>query len=635
MLSRAVRLLFSATAATAFALSVQADEYQWNGKTSYDITDPSNWTPEGAPGSGDAVVFGVGGDWSANTSSDALVGSIQTLAPGHFVLNDHTLYTTTVQIANDLLLKDGAVVAGIVKINAGTVNFGYGGSSDLALTGNISDFLWIGSDGSSPNTGNVWLTLNTGSSLHIGTNGEDHSLVIGEGYTSGSFNVDGPGAVLTVDGKMVIGSGNSGTLSTSGGGRIVAQDIIISDSPAAYGTLTLESVGATEPRTEPTLQAAQVTVGRGGYGNAYFGSGEAVTITSLILGDMEGSTGYLDMASNLLVTDSLIVGNNGSGNLFVYDGGVLELGYAHERPDLQLGKGLNAYGNLTVNGVGSVANVGSIHIGVDGSANVSVSNHGVLNTEGDVFFGSNYSNASVMGDGAVWQVTGNVTTSTNSYITVGGMGTLKVAGDMTILSASSIEVSSLGTVQVDGSLQNEGSIYANGAVTLAASLTNNGSLSVSPYSYYHDYEGVSERGKIQAMGSGGMFEVNGPLTITGDYTQTINGSLNLGVYEMNYEQLVGQLIIEGDASFAGSLCVEFYTYSQFAWYSQPLIEVFGDVTGDFDWVCFSGLPEGWTYKTWWDQGTFYAEVVPEPSTWALMGLGLGGVVWMARRRRTA
>lgn len=73
-------------------------------------------------------------------------------------------------------------------------------------------------------------------------------------------------------------------------------------------------------------------------------------------------------------------------------------------------------------------------------------------------------------------------------------------------------------------------------------------------------------------------------------------------------------------------------------FSQTLLLGVNDVSTTFaiNASSTSGFLIGWT-SPWWtaiDNIDSSAAPIPEPGTWALMGLGLAGVVTLARRRRT-
>ena len=64
--------------------------------------------------------------------------------------------------------------------------------------------------------------------------------------------------------------------------------------------------------------------------------------------------------------------------------------------------------------------------------------------------------------------------------------------------------------------------------------------------------------------------------------------------------------------------------------------VFTNFTGTntLSGVTFNGLPTGAT-ATLSTDGVITISAVPEPSTWALLGLGAAGLGFVAQRRRTA
>ena len=119
----------------------------------------------------------------------------------------------------------------------------------------------------------------------------------------------------------------------------------------------------------------------------------------------------------------------------------------------------------------------------------------------------------------------------------------------------------------------------------------------------------------------------------------MDGSITFSVVSINgepvsspatYQQMVSQ---NTDGSYSGNLSVEFTILAcpcSFEFQVEGLLSGGGSSSGSFHDPFFINLPDGWSYTL----ASQEAVSTPEPSTWALVALGLTAFCGMLRRMKT-
>jgi hypothetical protein len=118
------------------------------------------------------------------------------------------------------------------------------------------------------------------------------------------------------------------------------------------------------------------------------------------------------------------------------------------------------------------------------------------------------------------------------------------------------------------------------------------------------------------------------LNIDGDYNQNLTGQLIIDIYSDPAAGDFDVLAVTGQASLGGELVLVF-TDPTPAIGSEYTFLTAGSITGQFDSLSVSGLDPSRHIDYAMNSGSFI--VVPEPTTFALMGLS--GVTLLARRLR--
>lgn len=540
-----------------------------------------------------AVVTGSGSTWS--NSGDLIIG-----ASG---------------LSNTMVISNGATVAN------GQVN--YGGVIGLNAGANNNSALVTGN-------GSAW---NNGGNLTVGYDGSGNSLVIEAGASVTTAGYNAPGGV-PVGGILGYNAGSSGN------------SVLVTGSGSGW-----------------SISGASLTVGNGGSGNSLVVSnGGQVSAEYSNIGRNAGSsnnsvlvTGSSSMLSN---TENVVIGNSGSGNsLVISDGGRVSSISAYiganagssNNSVLVTGSGSSlsnrsfygtiigdaGEGTLTVANGGVAAStepqgitvasqagsVGTLNIGRfgtnDAAGTVSTPKIGFGAGTGTINF--NQSNTVTLstvisGNGSVNQLGSGTTTLTGNNISYTGTTTVSagtlLANGSYALGTSTVTVTNTGVLGGNGTIGGATTI-ASGAM-LAAGSGGVGSLTFT-------------RGLTLEAGSTTMFRIEG----TNNFT-----SINVVASTLNYG---GQLVFNVDA-YIPAAGDAFTVFDMIGGASETgnfsSVEVGGSDLSNLNGL-WSGINDGVTYQFDDTSGKLTVQAIPEPSTYALLGLGvvaLGACVLRRRRR---
>jgi hypothetical protein len=545
--------------ATPTATQIPASK-TWVGGTSSDWSTAANWSPSGAPASTDNVRIDPVGTPPAITGSTAIASltiasGASLIASGGFTITGALVNGGTLTLANNNYTVGGAftIASGAslsVTADAGT-NSSLTASGGLTNAGTIS--LTSGSCcGGAPN---IVLSVSGGSLINSGTVNALNGSAGGTRTITAAISNRAGGAIsatdvaLTINGAAAIHE-NAGSMSAAGASITISSATVLSNS----GTL---SIGASQ-----TLTISGGTLA--------LNSGTSLTGSGTLA--LNAANANLNVSTALPLTlDANNASINGS-TLTVQAGGGLKLKNTTVNAQVVNQGTLTAGGNSTVSGytltnasggtlavsatagtnstftaAAGLSNSGTINLtstGSGGSANVTLTvSGGALTNSGTgqirALTGASAGSRTVTA--TITNQTGGIISAVDSSLTIDGgsgsltnAGTMSAAGGNVTVSGSSftntgtVSVASGQTFSVSGSpLTNASGGVITGSGTIAGAVSNSGS--VSP--------GSSP----------------GTLTISGNYTQTASGTLNVEIASGSYDQLA----IGGTAVLDGTLAVSF------------------------------------------------------------------------------
>ncbi len=351
------------------------------------------------------------------------------------------------------------------------------------------------------------------------------------------------------------------------------------------------------------------------------------TFSQLDIGDFGGSTGILTInntanigidgqsfvnvynTGSIFTADDLNIGINDFGIVDVIDGGRADV---INTSTLTLGVNPSSLGKFAIDGTGSQLfmgidvgqpSEGSIIVGDAGQGIFHVHNTAIPDIDASVIIGNQASSV------ASGLVVDDVSASGGSNLTINdltignlGEGLLQVL-DNSELSADSITVGILGRVEGGGLINSD--------------INNSGKITVGP---------------------------NLNLGVDGSVTFNAGSILEINVFDTgegpgaNYLRILA-IDGSGDLTFSsGTLNVFLDDYVPLLGDNFLAISWDGLLSGTFDSITVDpgglSLAPGQFFQPDYDElaGDLTLTVVPEPSTWALMGLGCLFIFWRVRRR---
>ncbi len=328
----------------------------------------------------------------------------------------------------------------------------------------------------------------------------------------------------------------------------------------------------------------------------------------------DGGTGHVTVGSggtwNLSGTNSVMVGFGGTGSL------TLEAGGKVNTVRLSVGSDVDGTGSVTITGSGSRYTTNRFAIvGQSGVGSLTIADGGTLESINLTSDSTRYAAIArnsgsegtvlVTGSGSIWTLKGNLA------LTVGG-GVSEAGGD------GSLMVMNGGVVDSQAGFY----IWESGLVGGNSSLIGN----------------VTNAGTVSPGNS------TGTLSITGDYTQEVSGTLTIelgGVAAGEYDVLA----VSGDVSLGGSLTVSLINDFDLGFNETYLIlSAEGTLIGEF-----LGLGEGELvgtfggidlYITYDPESVFGADfagvglyTIPEPTSVAMLFATVLGALLFHRNRR--
>ena len=593
-------LLADLLAIAAMASDARAATKLWTGGASTDWTIAGNWSPLGAPGSGDSVQFPLGG---ANRTIN-LAGN-RTVADVAFTSSDAYRLTT-----NQLTIASGDIVSslGNHRIDSNVLLGGEGAwsipSGRLSVYGSINS-----------TTGNAFGIDKTGAgALEFLNQGATNSLKnylhqagsteFFEGtYTLTSTSFDAFSAMYMAEGTVTV-SHRAKVLGTSGGNLVLqsggsgSSNLIIRDvqtEVATFGQIFMGASGTSGNSLTVTKEAKVRDIGLfvagfNGSANVTVSSAATVSSNNMAVGMLTGVTGTLTVqdTSSTLTTNFLGLGGynsaqkGGTGTATISDRASLavsgELRFFSSTSSLTVDTATASIGALT----NEAGVVGSIKLDNDGGtpalaitspklgpftfdgviSNAASGSGGIVKQgPGEQIFTrqQTYTGGTRIEAGTLSLATANALAPT-APVTITG-GTLNLAGYVqqtgTVTLQGGTVGGALGSILVPGTLAlQSGTIDVPVVATSSVNTTGAGvavlNRGVSAPALNVTAGTLQIKGEINAnlqSNAAGSVALSGPTTVTG--TTAMSGSLTVGAHAFTATQAVTL----GSATFAGGSIV--------------------------------------------------------------------------------
>lgn len=448
---------------------------------------------------------------------------------------------------------------------------------------------------------------------------------------NGTATVTGSGSKLTTTNGIIVGAAGTGTLAILAGGEVSGATGIIGSTGS--GSVTVDGAGS------QWTNSGGLYVGAAGSGDLMIKNGGVVTSSAdSFIANSAGSTGQVTvrgMDAALAINGNLTIGNSGTGTLTIQNGGTVTNAIG------SIGAATGSNGTVTISGSGTTwINTEDLSVGINGVGNLEIRSGGLINVKGgtgtvylgtssgagNLFIGSNsaagtLNAAQVHGQGADAVINFFHTDTAYSFdplIT----GSIRVEhdGGNTVLTAANTYT---GGTQVSG-----GTLLVN---NVTGSATGSGDVFVGP------------AGTLSGTGAiGGNTTVQGTLkpdaAVLGGDSLNFNSDLLLDSTSTTVMQLAGanpsqydDIKVAGHLTMGGTLRVLFV---------NGFSPVQGNTFDLFDWGSQSGsftldlpsLSGGLAWDTSAITTTGSLSVVPEPSTWGLLILGIVSISLLRRRR---
>jgi T5SS/PEP-CTERM-associated repeat protein len=551
------------------ALPAGATQTNWKLTTNGNFSTTANWD-NGVPDSTKVADFGLG--LGAATYTVTYNGAASGFPPPQYQANQIIISgTNNVTFARNTLQ---AVAPSLTATNTdatfATPGLLIGQFSGDNTTFNDSVFTnvtqaVIGNVASSTGTLNVSGAGMNYSQLVIGYQGMGSMKISGGthvtgtataqcyiGYTGtagnhGELTVTGAGSMLSANYIYVGDEGEGNFMTISSGAQVSTgtQSYIGWDS-SSRGTVFVDGAGS-------NWSSASLFVGHYGSGGLEITNGAQVSALDAIIGDKDGSSGTvtIDGAGSKLTSGEfgpLQIGNSGSATVFVSHGGAL----VHQGGASLGGDGFtSSIGTIIIDGAGSTWTGGSPEIG---NGTLSITDGGTVSTTGTTDVGFEpftVASATVDGNGSTWTMTGGMNLGTNL-----GRGTVTVRNGGLVSVGSPIAIGALGKITGDG--------------TISGAVTNGG---------------------VVAPGS-----TIGALHITGSYTQSAAGTLEIELAGTTPGTKFDRLVVSGSVTLGGTLNVALLNGFMPAGASFDILD-WGSLTGTFSSLQLPTLPNGLQWNT--------------------------------------
>ncbi|MDR2858562.1 MAG: hypothetical protein LBV50_12065, partial [Novosphingobium sp.] len=304
---------------------------------------------DSAGSEGEVTVTGAGSEWS--NGSQLYIGNRGT---------------------GDLVIKNG----GSVVNTSGVVGVEAGGIGTVTVTG--ANSIWTNSSQLSIGSlGRGELRIENGGSVS-----STEGIIAFDPDSEGTVTVTGAGSIWTNTAALVVGSGGLGSLSIEDGGKVLSRTGIVGSAIGADGAVSVIGADSTWVMTE------ELMVGNRGVGVLNIEDGGKVSNTHAAIGFNSGSTGtvVVDGAGSVWTNSgNLSIGGAGDGTLFIQNGGSVV-----SNDQVTIGESSAGTGLAIVVGAGSRWTIDDdLIVGGNGSGTLYVLDGGLVSSTATVDAGSN------------------------------------------------------------------------------------------------------------------------------------------------------------------------------------------------------------------------------------------------------
>jgi autotransporter-associated beta strand protein len=230
-------------------------------------------------------------------------------------------------------------------------------------------------------------------------------------------------------------------------------------------------------------------------------------------------------------------------------------------------------------------------------------------------------------------------------------GSATYSGNLTIHGAATLTAASSATATFSGTFSGSGNVTKTGpgTVLLTSNADHSGGTTVSAGTLLLNGSHASAVTVSTGATLGGNGTISGLATLNSGATLSpgnsvgnlnFNGGLTLAagsnlVMEINGASSFDTITVVGNSiAYAGTLTLNFDSgYTPVVNQTYQLVTRTGGATasGNFASLAFSNPEYAGTFDT--NNGTLTLTAVPEPKTWALLGLGASFLLWQIRRRK--
>ena len=522
--------------------------------------------------------------------------------------------TFTALTGSQVQVTNGAVISGatLASSGTGTVTMNNATLTNTTLSGSVSV----------PNGGGVTLngTLTNNGTFTLNSTGDNVSLVLGSPTTisgTGTINLSGPGGRISAANTgdlLTIGSGQTITgAGNLGGGSTTINNEGFLGANVNGGTLTIQPSSG----TGTFVNQSAGTVGAGNGGTMVLTNNGNGTFTNQGT-FLVGANGTLTVSPGALTNFS---GTTLTGGFYFVDSAS-----AAAPATLSFGGGSIVTNNAGVylNGPGAVFNeINALANNASNGAFYLSSGHdfttaGALTNSGELTVGA-----------SKLTIAGSLDNSGET--SVASMGTITVQGNVT--NSGRLNAQS-GTLAIQGTLNSSGSLFTQ-SISSNGVITSTGALTVTSTGAV--YGNGSMTAPSLALG-GTVFPGNTPYNAPIVGTLTLNGQVGMLastslVFDLAGTAASDQIQVNGALTLAGTLTVN--ALAGFGAGHYDLINYTGALTNNG--LALGTVPSGYNYAIDTSRAgevdLVVTNVVPEPSTWALLVAGAGLLGVGAARRR--
>lgn len=366
-------------------------------------------------------------------------------------------------------------------------------------------------------------------SLNIDSGGTVFTTYAGISGSDARVTVDGAGSAFTVNGRIDVGSGGTGTMTISNGAVVTSTGGIIGYYDGGRGTVTVTGEGSTW-----FTRSAQLGVSSDTEGHLFITNGGVVHNSGsyISIANLEGATASLTItgAGSLLTggqptdtvprTTGLMVGNGGNATLLVSDGGKINGSGG------SIGSAFGGTGTATITGLNSSWTMTS-SFSMDSTSSLTIADGATFTTGGSSIANTAGFNSTITigGIGSSWADSSSV------VIGYGGSATLNINDGASVSTVSWMRLG-----QLTGS---QGTIIQTG-----------GTLDIGGYLHFHLGTAVYRlEGGVLKVGD--TSSAAGITKGTGNYTFELAGG--------TIEAKRATLTIQPDATLRGGTTTTLHT----------------------------------------------------------------------------